>query len=98
MEREHDARITWSDAHLQRGLVARTEWIAPAWFVGDPPDADGWSLVCRFEVAPAEQGSPSAARIRLWRPHAPHERLRPGAVLRLFEDVTLQLATVEVLD
>lgn len=98
MEREHTARITWSDAHLRRGLVARAEWIAPAWFVGDPPGADGWSLVCCFDVPPAAQGSPSTGRVRLWMAHAPHERLRPGAVLRLFEDATFELATVEVLD
>ena len=98
MEREHAARFTWSDAHRQCGLVTRTEWIAPAWFDGDPPGADGWSLVCRFERPPAEQGSPSLGHIRLFMPEAPHERLRPGAALRLFEDVTRGYAHVEVLD
>ena len=98
MHREHRARFDWSAAQRERGLVARAEWVAPVWFVGDAPGADGWSLACRFDATPATQGSPSEGYVRLTMPHAPHDRLRPGAVLRLFEDATAQLALVEVLD
>jgi hypothetical protein len=102
MERAHAARIHWSAEQRSRGLPTAARATDPAWFDGDPapgrPDAEGWSLVCEFASAPSEQGDPSAARVRFLVPDAPHERLRPGARLRMIERGTGQLAVVEILD
>jgi hypothetical protein len=96
---EHDALITWSSEFVRQGLPAITETIDPAWFADQPMEgAEGWSLVCHFETPLSEQGSPSKARVRFWMDHAPHERLRPGTVLRLFERGSRRLARVEILD
>jgi hypothetical protein len=96
---EHRALITWSPEQVAQGLPATTETIDPAWFAGEPMEnAEGWSLVCHFEPPVSEQGSPSSARVRFWMDHAPHERLRPGTVLRLFERGSRKLARVEILD
>ena len=51
-----------------------------------------------FEPPPNEQGSPTVARVRFVMPDAPHERLRPGATLRLFERGTHGFANVHILD
>lgn len=98
MDHEHAARIAWTQAHVRAGLPARFEMIDPAWFDVDAPDAEGWSLVCRFAAPPVEQGSPSAARVRFRAEGAPHGRLVPGTVLRLFEQRTHQYATVLILE
>jgi hypothetical protein len=75
-------------------MVSTTD---PAWFTADPPQAEGWSLVCTFERSVREQGNPSAARVRFLMENAPDERLQPGVVLRLFERQTQAFATVEIL-
>lgn len=96
---EHRARVTWSPAHIAAGLPRQAELVDPAWLEGsEPPAADAWSLVCRFAPTPAEQGSPSSASIRFWLAEAPHQKLRPGAVLQLFERATGEHARVEVLE
>ena len=97
MASERRARITWSAAHVARGLPFATELVAPAWFEGDPPDADGWSLACSFAPAPAVQGSPSIATVEFVVAHAPHGRLTPGARLRLLDGPGGERALVEML-
>ena len=92
------ARITWSSAHVARGLPSASELVAPAWFEADAPGAEGWSLVCRFEASPEAQGSPSLASIAFMVPHAPHERLAPGTRLQLYEGGRDERALVEVLE
>ena len=93
--REHRARITWSDAHVRQGLPRLRESVDPAWFAAGE---EAWSLRCRFDRAPAQQGNPSEARISFVMPEAPHERLTPGAILSLFERATTAHASVEVLE
>jgi hypothetical protein len=97
MPPEHRAQITWSDAQVRAGLPTFLETTDPAWFDGDPPDADGWSVVCRFTEPPRVQGNPTPAWVRLMMVHAPHERLRPGARLRLYERGTGERAALEIL-
>lgn len=59
---EQRAHITWSEEQARRGLPAIHETVDPAWPDGIAPAATiGWSLRCRFEVTPAEQGNPSMA-------------------------------------
>ena len=98
MATEHRARITWSAAHVAHGLRAATHFVDPSWFVGDGPNDEGWSLVCRFEIAPQVQGNPSMAWVRFAMAGAPHERLVPGTVLRLFEPITGDQARVELVE
>lgn len=96
---EHRARIVWSDSQVLQGLPTLSETIDPSWFEGDLEiGADGWSLVCRFDSPPSQQGNPSTARISFMVEDAPHERLRAGTRLRLFERKTGTYALVEVLD
>ena len=98
MPTEHRARITWSAAHVKHGLRAATQFVGPSWFVDDGPTDEGWSLVCRFEIAPQVQGNPSMAWVRFAVDGAPHERLVPGTVLRLFEPITGDEARVELVE
>ena len=99
MTTEHRALVTWSAEQVRQGLPQISETIDPAWFDdAAPKKGDGWSLVCRFDPSPLQQGNPSAARVRFMVDEAPHERLRPGISLRLFERGTRGLATVEILD
>jgi hypothetical protein len=91
----HRALIHWSPEHIQRGLSRTSHTTDPAWV---PTDEMGWSLRCTFPSPPAEQGSPSTAEISFLMPDAPHDQLRRGAVLRLFERATMGYARVEVLD
>ena len=95
MSTEHLARITWSAEQVRRGLPAFTRTTDPAWF--ETPD-EGWSLICRFHASPREQGSPSVAQVAFLNENAPHDRLRAGAKLNLFERSTRQLATVEIIE
>ena len=98
---EHQALIHWSARQIERGLPTVTESTDPAWLEGATPRVDdGWSLVCRFDSTPAQQGSPSAARVHFLVDAAPHEYLRAGAQLRLYElyeRATSELARVEIL-
>lgn len=97
MTPEHTARITWSDDQVRHGLPDVTQTIDPSWLESDPEGADGWSLVCRFEEPPRQQGNPSIARVRFLVDTAPHV-LRPGTCLRLFERWTTRYAKVEIID
>src|SRR5687767_6275649 len=92
------ARITWSAEQVARGLPTWARTVDPAWFDGDPAAAEGWSLTCRFESTPAEQGNPTLARVAFLVDAAPHERLAPGARLKLYERGTGQRADVEILE
>ena len=94
MRATHSARITWSTERVRRGLWTAHERIVPAWF---GPGEDGWSLVCKFEQPPAEQGSPSLATVSFWVDAAPHDRLRAGAQLTLFDE-SGDTSVVEILD
>ena len=99
MSIQHRALIHWSPQQLQQGLPATVETIDPAWLDDATPRVDeGWSLVCFFDSPPARQGSPSLARVRFLVDEAPHDRLHPGARLRLIERATQALAQVEILD
>jgi hypothetical protein len=91
------ARIHWSAAQVRHGLPYVTRTVDPAWFVGDPSNADGWSLMCRFEQPPSVQGNPSMATVCFVVAHAPHDRLRPGTELHLFERATGQRAALTIL-
>jgi hypothetical protein len=99
MGKGHAARIHWSPEQMTRGLPAVARTIDPAWLEDARPRVDeGWSLVCEFEPPPAVQGSPSLGRVHFLADEAPHDCLRPGAWLRMFERATQQYAQVEVLD
>jgi hypothetical protein len=99
MATEHSARITWSAEQVRRGLPPVSQTIDPAWLEdAEPLKGDGWTLMCRFERPPVQQGNPSAARVRFLVDEAPHDQLKPGTSLRLFERGTKGLATVEILD
>lgn len=99
MQRAHSAWIYWSAEQGMRGLPNRSQTVDPAWFDDAAPGREeGWSLVCEFDPPPSEQGDPTEARVRFLVPDAPHDRLRPGVRLRLFERATQQCATIEILD
>ena len=99
MRKEHNAKIYWSPEQVTRGLPAMARAVNPAWFTEPGRGSDeGWSLVCEFPTSPVEQGVPTVARVRFLVEEAPHDRLRPGTVLRLFEPGTGQRARVEILE
>jgi hypothetical protein len=79
------------------GLPTAQETVDPAWLTDDPAD-EGWNLLCTFSSPPLEQGSPSSATVRFLVDEAPHNRLGPGATLRLFERATQRYAAVDILD
>ena len=94
---EHFAWITWSDERVRRGPPAMTETIDPAWAEGaEVGRDDAWSLIGHFGVPPSEQGNPSEALVRFLVAEAPHDALRAGAHLRLFERGPRCSATVEI--
>ena len=96
---EHPARITWSSEQVRLGLPAIASSTDPVWLDTDSArSSEGWSLVCRFEAPPLQQGNPSIAQVRFMMAGAPHEQLSPGVTLRMFERATGQLATVEILE
>ena len=74
-------------------------YVLPARFLKGPPPwkDDTWSLACDFDVPPAEQESASIAQVRFLVPAAPHDRLRLGTTLWLYEGASL-VATAEILD
>ena len=99
MANEHLAEITWSEALVRRGLPNFDGTIDPAWIEGARPGKDeGWSLNCTFAAPPSQQGNPSKARVRFLMDEAPHDYLRPGAQLKLFERSTSEYAAVLILD
>jgi hypothetical protein len=95
MSVERRARITWSPEQVSSGLPESVESIDPAWFA---PGEEAWSLVCRYASSPRQQGSPSIAQVHFWVAEAPHERLVPGASLRMFERGTAKEARVDILE
>src|SRR5258707_9855078 len=98
MTTQHRAQITWSAQQASKGLPAITKIASPSWFTEPGLGSDeGWTLVCLFDTPPSKQGNPSAARVEFLVEEAPHERLRPGAILRLFESGAHE-ATVEILE
>ncbi len=99
MGREHRARINWSPEQARLGLPITDRIVDPAWLPGAVPKTDeGWSLICQFDSPPSEQGNPSTARVHFLVDEAPHDRLQPGATLRLFERATRGFAAVEIVD
>ena len=94
---ERRALITWSSEYVRRGLPEFEQTIDPAWF-GDASTrkGEGWSLACRFESTPKQQGNPSSAHVHFRMDSAPHHSLTPGAVLRMFERGTGHYARVEI--
>lgn len=95
----HRARITWTDACVERGLPVTDRVVDPAWFADAPgPEAEAWSLVCEFGAPPRKQGNPSIASVRFLVEEAPHARLVPGARLYMFERATSARALVEILE
>lgn len=96
---EHRARITWSEEQVRRGLPAIHETVDPAWRDGTGPASSiGWSMRCRFDVTPADQGNPSMASVGFIFAEAPHSALQVGARRQLFERATGSAATVEVVE
>jgi len=99
MRSTHLAVIQWSSSQVRSGLPSFERTIDPAWLWEDAPRSnEGWSLVCEFTAPPSQQGNPSRATVRFANDSAPHDRLRVGALLRLFERVTRQYAIVRILD
>jgi len=96
--REHRAEIRWSPLREERGLFLVKELIQPAWPGLEGPLGEGWSLVCRFEQTPAEQGNPSTGLVHFLMDEAPHESLGAGSFLRLFDGFDEVHAVVRVLD
>ena len=98
MSDAHLAEIEWSPAQVAEGLPAFDRTIDPAWFWEDAPrSTQGWSLACEFSISPSQQGNPSRASVHFVMDAAPHLRLQPGALLRMFERATRQYATVRIL-
>jgi hypothetical protein len=97
--REHRAKIMWSEKQAERGLPSFSKTTDPAWTENSVPEKDeGWSLACRFDRPPSQQGNPSVANVQFLVDEAPHGLLVAGARLRLFERATDQYAAVEILD
>ena len=98
MSAEHLAEIEWSDTQVTNGLPAFERTTDPAWFWEDAPrTTEGWSLVCAFAESPSQQGNPSRASVHFLMDTDPHNRLHPGALLRMFERGARQYATVRIL-
>src|SRR4051794_19786657 len=98
MAAEHLAEIEWSHMHVAGGLPSFERTTDPAWFWEDTPGTtEGWSLVCAFTTPPSHQGNPSRASVHFLVEGAPHDRLVPGALLRMFERRTRQYSTVRIL-
>ena len=96
---ELNAKVHWL-TQGERGagrLPASLQYIGIGRFDEDGPSwPDGaWSVVCRFDEPPAEQGSPSVARVRFMVDGAPHERLVPGRRFGLYEGPT-RVAEIEL--
>jgi hypothetical protein len=99
MTRAHKATIRWTTEQVAIGLPGVDHTTDPARFELSPDlDADGWSLRCDFSSPPRDQGNPSAASVQFVVDSAPHHRLRPGAVVYLFERGTGRYAKVEIVD
>jgi hypothetical protein len=98
---DHRARITWlaGSSRGKAALPATLRYIGIGRFVEDGPEwPDGsWSVVCHFELPPAEQANPSIGRVQFLASAAPRERIKAGARFRLYEGPT-EVATVEVLE
>ena len=58
---EHTALITWSASREAKGLPSAQQFIQPAWLGEGGQEDEGWSLVCRFDDVPLDQGNPSTA-------------------------------------
>src|SRR5262245_534836 len=98
MPSAHLAEIEWSSDQVESGLPSFERSVDPAWFWEEAPrSTDGWSLVCEFIAPPSQQGNPSRASVHFAVDVAPHDRLRAGALLRMFERATRQYATVRIL-
>ena len=95
---EHLARVTWSEQCVATGLPEVAETIDPAWLGSHSTDVAGWSLICRFDPSPRAQGNPTKALVRFLAHDAPHEVLRPGMRLQMFERGTGRYAEVEILE
>ena len=94
--KEHRARFTWSPEQLRLGLPAFEETVDPAWLSGS--SEEGWSLRCRFPKRPSDQGNPSEGYVSFAMDDAPHDQLRPGSSLRLYERATQRHASVDIID
>jgi hypothetical protein len=96
---EHLAEVAWTPASMARGLPEVPEYVGPVHQPGVAPPwtHDAWSLICRFDPSPRDQGNPSRARVRFLFLAAPDSWLRPGSTLWLWEG-PLHLATISVLD
>jgi hypothetical protein len=99
MSREHRASIEWTADLVAAGLPDFLATTDPAWLVEPlPDDHSGWSLRCRFDSSPRDQGNPSIAFVQYLFPEAPYGAWHVGAQLQLFERKTQQRATVTLLD
>ncbi len=95
---DHRLRITWSEAQAGYGLPTFSDTTDKAWLEDALPPSQGWHLVCHFDPSPRAQGNPSTASIHFLVDDAPHDRLVPGAKLRMYQSATTDHALVEVLD
>jgi len=98
MQKTHTA-IHWSAEQLKLGLPLSGRRTDPAWFTEPGPGSEeGWSLVCEFEALPASPDEPTIAQVSFMVENAPHDRLRAGTRLQLFEQATRRCVLVEILD
>jgi hypothetical protein len=97
---ERNAKVQWFSSLLRgkHALPAGLRYIGIGRFAEDGPTwPDGaWSVLCRFDVPPAEQGNPSTAHVSFLVDAAPHDRLAPGAKFELYEGPHA-VASIEVL-
>jgi hypothetical protein len=99
MHKVHTARIHWSAEQLRQGLPSSGRRTDPAWFTEPGPGSEeGWSLVCEFEPQSLSPDEPTIARVSFMVENAPHDRLRAGTRLQLFEQATRRRVLVEILD
>lgn len=82
------ARLEWTAERRRRSLPASPVYIHPARFRdGGPPwlDDDTWSVACELPRALASEAPSALVTVGFQSGAAPHDRLRPGVSLWLYE-------------
>lgn len=89
--------VTWSEEQVELGLPNIMVTTDPSNPIDEQYSDEWWSMVCRFEKPPVEQGNPSRAYVRFLLKKAPHKLLQTGAKFQLFERATQKFAVIEIL-